>query len=270
MPHYIDAHSHLADSRLDLTRDDVMERARARGIEFHIQGGVGPEDWDQQVEISESYPGQIFPVFGLHPWWVVQHDQQVCESALGFLRNYLKSGVGLGELGLDYGPKIPSGSHALQKMIFEYQLKMAREFALPIILHVVHAHDDALAMLTQFGVPKGGIVHSFSETTEIAQRYLALGLTLSISGSVITRDSGKAFEKLKRTVLALGLDQIVIETDSPDQPPAGVSGHGAVLNEPANLWSVAEAVGRLKQVSAEVVLEASKKNLVRIFGLGVS
>ena len=109
-------------------------------------------------------------------------------------------------------------------------------------------------------------MHSFSETTEIAQRYLALGLTLSISGSVITRDSGKAFEKLKRTVLALPMDQIVLETDSPDQPPAGCSG----LNEPAHLWRVAEAVGRLKEVSPEVVLETSKKNLIRIFKLGVS
>lgn len=267
----IDAHNHLADPRFDSVREDVMGRALERGVVAAIQGGVGPEDWDKQLELVKAWPGRVFPCFGLHPWWVAAHSEQEAKQALALLPGYLEGGnsaapaVGLGELGLDFGVKISSEFHPLQEYIFEAQLKLARLMNLPLVLHVVRAHDRALEILKQTGVPvRGGIVHSFSETPSVARRYLEMGLVPSISGAVIARGSGKAFEKLRQSVVSLGLDQMVVETDAPDQ---GIGPEFLELNEPANLWEVARRVAALKGESAEAVLTRSKRTLIRIFSL---
>ncbi len=266
MKSLIDAHCHLADPRLAPVLDEVMARARSRGIEFFIQGGVGPDDWSRQLELSFREKG-ILPAFGLHPWWVDQKGDEDCERALTELDQRLalstQNGsprvVGLGELGLDYGPRTHEESRDRQLRVFRSQLILAKKHGLPLVLHIVHAHEEAIAELkTADTAGRGGIVHAFTGGPGLARRYCELGLTLSIGGPV----ARKGFESLKRAVVTLRPNQFVLESDSPDQPPPGYA-----LNEPASLWDVAEEVGRLRSEQASEVLQRSRDRLNEIFKL---
>ena len=112
----------------------------------------------------------------------------------------------------------------------------------------------------------GGIVHSFSGDLETARRYLSFDLIPSISAAVLSRGTGKAFETLRRTVLSLGPNEFVLETDSPDQPPVSEKGQP---NRPVNLISVARWVAAIRGEAFEAVLERSAETVKKIFKLKV-
>ncbi len=76
-----DAHSHLAEPRLDSERENFLKVAEAKGIRGWIQGGIEPADWDRQRALKARYPGQILTAFGLHPWWLADTDKSAVDSA---------------------------------------------------------------------------------------------------------------------------------------------------------------------------------------------
>lgn len=260
---YIDAHCHLADPKLADRIDDVIRACALKDIHAFVQGGIEPREWDEQLRLHERYPDVIFPCFGLHPWFVagrmgVNGDELKAgvERGLKLLPEYLPRAVALGELGLDLGPKTDASTFEYQKEIFSRQLKIARELEKPLVLHIVHAHSDAIRLLQENGpYPKGGLVHSFSGSFEIGRQYLDLGFTLSIGG-VVTRPG---YETLKRGIQKIPLDRLVIESDSPDQTP-----------DPTSLWSTAEAIVQLRGEAAgaaERILAFSTERLIGLFDL---
>lgn len=264
---FVDAHCHLTDPRLrPEVLDEMIARSRIAGVRAWIQGGVGPEDWDRQQDLARRYPGRIGVSFGLHPWWVTDQSDAHVEEGLLALEARVAECLAIGELGLDerkiagFPAEEREAIRKRQLRAFGGQLQIARKRQKPLILHIVQAHGKALEILGNSGGPPeaGGIVHAFSGPEEIARRYVDLGLALSVSG-VITR---KGFESLKKAVVSVPGDSLVIETDAPDQPLEGDSG----LNEPARLPRVADAVAALRGESREQVLKRSARNLRRIFG----
>jgi TatD DNase family protein len=175
--------------------------------------------------------------------------------------------VAVGELGIDLGPKTDLSTESYQIEIFVKQLEIAKKANLPLVLHIVKAHPQAIALLAEHGPwPRGGLVHAFSGSFEIAREYERLGFTPSIGG-VAAR---KGYETLKRALKHLPLESIVVESDSPDQIPDEYHGFEEGTNDPRSLWTVAEAICRQKKevgLTPEKVLEASRLNLFRIFGL---
>ena len=257
---YIDAHSHLADSRFDADRDAVVRRAISAGVGRFIQGGVDPDDWRKQLALRAQCPG-VIPCFGMHPWWVAQAAESQCEAAWELLVQMGSQSVGIGELGLDYLPCWDSSTHDRQRRWFIRQLELAINKDKPLVLHIVRAHDDALRILGEHGVPRrGGIVHAFSGSWELAQRYLSLGLHLSVGGPLVRASA----RKLARAVTCCPPERLLLESDAPDQPPPQFHGR---LNEPASITFVAETVAALKGLDAEQVLRQSTANSVLLFGL---
>lgn len=251
---WIDAHVHLADPRLKDEVGGVIARAQSRGIQQFVQGGVGPEDWALQSDLANKYPG-IFLCFGLHPYWVSGHSEDECEIALDQLARELPRAVALGELGLDFRPEIVHDRHAHQIQFFEKQLELASFAKKPIVLHIVKAQDEALKVFEHFGVPeKKGFVHSFNSGPLQAESYLKLGLLLSVGGP-LCRPNNKA---LRQAVEMIPLTSLLIETDSPDQPPPS---HQGKKNEPITLLEVASVVAEIKKMTPEEVLDMTSQNL---------
>jgi TatD DNase family protein len=274
---FIDAHCHLADHRLFKRIDAMLAAARDQQIGAFIQGGIHPADWDLQLELAERYPSVVYPCFGIHPWFVagrmgvtgLELKKQV-DHALEILPEYFSrkpGAVGIGELGIDLGPKTDPSTEAFQTEVFVRQLEIAQKANLPLVLHIVKAHPQAIALLAKHGPwPRGGIVHAFSGSYEIAREYERLGLTPSIGGVA----AKKGYETLKRALKRLPLESIVVESDSPDQIPDEYHGFEEGTNDPRSLWTVAEAICKQKNepgLTPEKVLEASRLNLFRIFGL---
>ena len=273
---FIDAHAHLADAKVSESELQMwMQEAQAAGISQWILGGVGPEDWERQKLLYAKFPHAFRMSFGLHPWWVAEREDRECDEGVMLLEAELDSHwragggqglVALGEAGLDFHERFSEETYLRQERVFVRQIQIARRLGLPLVLHVVQAHERALQLLELEldGVMTQGIVHSFSGSLPIAQRYLKLGLVPSISAAVITRDSGKAFEMLSRTLLSLAPNEFVLETDAPDQPPVDQKG---LKNRPVNLRRVAKRVAELRGETEETVLERSTARLKTIFGL---
>ncbi|WP_413291594.1 TatD family hydrolase [Bdellovibrio sp. HCB337] len=256
---WIDAHCHLADERLEAQLDNVISEAEGLGIHFFMQGGVGPEDWQRQRDLAQRYPGKIGLCFGLHPYWVAAHDEDLCEIALDQLAPLLPHALGIGEMGLDFRPHIMKDSRERQIGVFEQQLELAEAVQKPMVLHLVQAHEEALRIMDIWGVPASkGIVHSFNGSWGKAQDFLKRGLYLSIGGPVVWDQN----EKLHQVVKDMPLEFLLLESDSPDQPPPRFK---QSLNQPASLWDVAGKIGEIRGMPASEILEISTENFKRLF-----
>lgn len=261
---WIDAHSHLADPRWGADVDLAISEAQRSGISFFLQGGVGPEDWAAQEKLKVRYPENIGLCFGLHPYWVADHDEDLCEIALDGLAHILPRAMALGETGLDFRPHIMKDSRERQLDVFQQQLELSEACELPVVLHLVQAHDEALRMFDLWGVPKAGaIVHSFNASWPKAQDLLNRGLMLSVGGPVARADN----EKLHQAVRQMPLEFLLIETDSPDQPPPAFKGQ---RNPPGSLWEVAKAIGDLRKMTPTEILDITASNFRRIFADAVN
>lgn len=256
---WIDAHSHLADPRWGGDVDAALAEAMKLGIGFFLQGGVGPEDWAAQEQLKKKYPDQIGLCFGLHPYWVAEHDDEICDIAIDSLAHVLPNAMALGEAGLDFRPHIMKDSRERQIGLFQQQLELAEVTQLPLVLHLVQAHEDAFNIFNVWGVPTaGGLVHSFNASAHVAHEYIRRGLLLSVGGPVVRPDN----HKLHQAVKQMPLEYLLIETDSPDQPPPAYKGE---RNPPSSLWEVAKAVAAIRGMTPNEILDITASNFRRLF-----
>lgn len=260
---YIDAHSHWADQRLSQSPADLktrMQECLERRIDFFLQGGVDPADWQRQLDLKKLFPENIGLCFGLHPYFVSAHDENECEAALDALSLLLPQAMALGEAGLDFRPHIMKDSRELQIEMFENQIELAKAFSKPMVLHLVQAHEKALQIFDIWRAPqKGGLVHAFNGSLDIAEKYFEKGFLISVGGAVTFEKNRKLRDCIKR----MPLEYLLLESDSPDQAPEGWQG----LNNSTSIYRVAEAIALIRNISAFDVLEVNTSNFKRLFSL---
>lgn len=234
---HLDSHCHLDDPRLASDSPAVAQRATAAGVTSAIVPGV---DLEGLARPLPAMPGMtLHRAAGLHP--AVPHP----EGALDVLEDALRAGglVALGECGLDRRFRREDDVER-----FHAQLDLAAAYDLPVILHVVHAHEEALAALKRRSLR--GVIHAFAGPWPLAKRYLERGIVLGIGG-IGTWPTAK---RLHETIRACPPDGFVLETDAPDLSPSWIRGQ---RNEPAELPGIASAVAELRGTSPPEVLAAS-------------
>ncbi|NMG27688.1 TatD family hydrolase [Aromatoleum evansii] len=243
----IDTHIHLDAAEFDPDREAVIAAARAAGVGRFVVPGVEVANFDKVAALSDAH-GDIVHAFGIHPLYVAG----ACTDDLDVLQERLANGraVAVGEIGLDFYAE--NFDRATQEQYFVEQLKLARRFGLPVILHVRRAVDDILKHLRRIEVP-GGIAHAFNGSRQQADAFIALGFRLGFGGAM-TFDGSRRIRNLAAT---LPLDSIVLETDAPDIPPAWAQGG---RNEPADLRRFAEVLAGLRGLSVAEIAEATGRN----------
>ena len=166
--------------------------------------------------------------------------------------------MALGEAGLDFRPHIMKDSESRQIEFFENQIELAKAFEKPMVLHIVQAHEKAQQIFHLWDPPeRGGFVHAFSGSYETAKTYIDKGFLISVGGAVTFEKNHKLQDCIKK----LPLEYLLLESDSPDQAPEGWSG----LNQSTSLYSVAEKIGLIRNISAFDVLEVNTSNFKRLF-----
>lgn len=258
----IDAHCHLDSERLGAPVDEVVAEARAAGVSAIVMAGVDPAGWRRQRAIAARHAG-VHPVFGIHPQVVPELGCERLEEAYVALEEMIvrERPVALGELGLDRLSEATKAALPRQIDVFREQLRMARRFELPVVLHLLRADEPALEVLREEGLPAaGGVVHSFSGSAEFARRLLALGLHLSFSGTLTFTQS----RRLREAAAIAPRDRVLVETDAPDQSPEPVRGRP---NRPAHLGYVVEALARVRGWSVAETAEVTADNARRLFAL---
>jgi TatD DNase family protein len=260
---YVDAHSHWADIRMDQSDKGLeicIRQCAEKGIDFFLQGGVNPEEWARQIHIQKKYPENFGLCFGLHPYFVSDHTVEDCELALDQLTSLLPLAMALGEAGLDFRPHIMKESELLQIEMFENQIELAKAFQKPMVLHIVQAHDKAIQIFNLWDVPERlGLVHAFSGSYDTAKKYIDKGFLISVGGAVTLEKNSKLQDCIKK----IPMEYLLIESDSPDQPPEGWSGP----NNSTSIYKVAEKIGLIRNISVFDVLEVNTSNFKRLFRL---
>jgi len=176
--------------------------------------------------------------------------------------------VAIGEIGLDHfqsrigSPGVHEEDLAQQEFFFVEQLKLARKYDLPVLLHIRRANDQVLKNLRRIRVP-GGIAHAFNGSLQQAQEYLKLGFKLGFGGAfTYTRATN-----LRKLAAELPLESIVLETDGPDIPPEWIAKQ---RNEPAELPRIAATLADLRGIGVEVVATQTTKNTLSVLRLETS
>ncbi len=271
MPSWIDTHCHLDASEFGDTTVLVRARAAANGVVHCVIPAVRPANFDA-VRLLAHESGDSYAL-GIHPLCV----KEAAESDLSSLREHLARDIGdprlvaVGEIGLDFFvPELcASPLREKQEHFYLQQLKLAREFNLPVILHVRRSADRLLKHLrtiAQNGQNWRGIAHAFNGSDVQAREFIKLGFKLGFGGAV-------TFERalqLRSLAVNLPLGAIVIETDSPDIPPKWLyktvaerrTGQLQLSNEPAQLPRIAAAVAALRGIPLESLAAATQANAI--------
>lgn len=251
----IDSHCHLNLEQFDDDRDEVIARALGDGVSAIVNIGYDRESARQTVELLERFPF-FYGVVGVHP-----HDADTCDDSLvEGIKGYLEHPrvVGVGEIGLDfYRDHSPRDT---QRHVFKRMIRLARDRDYPIVIHCRDAFDEVVETLAGEASHYTGIFHAFAGSEDQVKRVLDLGFHVGIGGVLTYRNSS-----LAKTLRAIPLDRMVLETDSPYLTPHPWRGR---RNEPSYVTHVARAVADIKKVSQAEVAHATTENLYAALAIG--
>ncbi|MGI9274914.1 MAG: TatD family hydrolase [Endozoicomonas sp.] len=258
-----DSHCHLDFPDFDPDRQDVLEQCMNSGVEAICIPATEAETWSRVMEtIERSGPGvRQYAALGMHPCFMDKHREEHLKLLYEQLAARTPGVVAVGEIGLDY--YLENSDRDAQKKLFQQQLDIAKSFNLPVILHVRKAHDDALKILRQLELARGGIVHAFSGSEQQAHQYIKLGFKLGFGG-VITYPRAR---KTRHLAATLPLEAIVLETDSPDMPLYGCQGR---RNSPVMVARVASELAALRKEEDKTIAKQTAFNCCTLFGVNLT
>ena len=254
----IDSHTHLDFPDFDADRQQLLTRSKALGVEQMVVLGVYQRNWQRLWDLVQT-DNQLYAAFGLHPVYLNEHrPEHVTELGQWLSRLAAHPQLcAVGEIGLDYF--LPELDREAQQQLFEAQLQLAADFQLPALLHVRRSHAQVIATLKRFKLQRGGIVHAFAGSREEAREYIKLGFKLGLGGAATWPQA----LRLRKVIVDLPLDAIVLETDSPDMAPAMYPNQ---RNSPEHLPDICQALAEVMGISPERLAEATTANARELFG----
>ena len=246
----VDSHCHLDFAKED-ERAGIIARARGAGVRTLLTISTKLEEFPTVRSIAESDP-DIWCSVGVHP-----HEAGVEPAAPDTLVALTKHPkvVGIGETGLDFFYE--HSPREQQAHVFRAHLAAARETGLPIIVHTRDADPETIAILEEEKA-QAGVIHCFSTGRELAERAVALGFYISISGIATFKNA----QALRDIIRDLPLERLLVETDAPYLAPVPMRGK---TNEPAFVAYTAALVAQLKNVTPDELARATTENFFRLF-----
>jgi TatD DNase family protein len=250
-----DSHAHYDDAQFDEDREQLLGWVlQEKGVSGVINMGADLEGCRATVELTRRYD-YIYGGVGIHP----ECARDLPEDWLTQVREMLKEPkiVALGEIGLDYHwlDECPKDR---QKEVFAAQLELAKELAVPVVIHDREAHADVLEFLQKY--QPAGVVHCFSGSWETAREILKLGMYIGLGGVVTFKNARHAVEVAQN----LPLDRLLLETDAPYMAPVP---HRGKRNDSSLIAHVAEKIGELRGMDPQAVVEIAGENTRRLFGI---
>lgn len=252
----IDSHSHIYAEEFDADRDEVIARAREAGVKHIILPNENLTSLDRVLATTESYPGYVSPTIGLHPEEI--HDDYRTE--LASLKQRLDADdryVAIGEIGIDlYWDQTYREE---QMEVLDTQLHWCKEKDLPFIIHCRSGLNECLSVMDNFGeeLPRG-VFHSFTETPEAVEEVRRRGdFYFGVNGIVTFKKS-----KVKEILPVVGLDRLLLETDSPYLAPVP---HRGQRNESSFVANVCDFVAQQYGITPTELDAITTENVMRLF-----
>lgn len=251
----IDVHCHLEAEEFRDDLEEVVQNAKSVGLIKLITSSVTPEQWEKSLWLSQQYP-EIECTWGIHPWYV---REDYFKDLNRLLTDWVNKIVAIGEIGLDL--KIANPPYELQEKFFIRQLEIAKEINLPVVIHCRGAFSQLIGIINKIGMPeRGGIIHAFKGSPEIVEQLIPHKIFFSLGCGITYRYSSKR-EKILNQIYP---NHLLVETDSPDIPPAGQSG---IRNVPSNIILVLSALTEYLKVSELEIAKNTTNNAKKVFNL---
>ncbi|MBS1186120.1 MAG: putative deoxyribonuclease YjjV [Burkholderiaceae bacterium] len=252
---WIDTHCHLEAPEFAGDEDALAQQAAALGVSQIVIPAIDHDSFARVAALAQRQPNCSYAL-GIHPLYV----PQAVDADLDALRQALAARlsdpklVAMGEIGIDFF--IPeyttSPLRERQEHFFVEQLKLAREFELPVLLHIRRAQDTILKHLRRIR-PPGGIAHAFNGSLQQAQAFIELGFKLSFCGTCTYERA----QQVRRLAAELPLESLVIETDAPDLAPVWLHGQ---RNSPLVLPQIGQTLAALRGIAPESLAQATTAN----------
>jgi len=247
----IDSHCHLVKEYYD-NIDEIIARAKECNVTTFFNIGTNTKENKEILSLIDKYP-KMYGAIGIHP----SQTSKATEEDLKFIEDNLKNKkiIAIGEIGLDY--HYPNTDKESQITWFKHQLKIAENHQIPVIIHSRDAVEDTINILKDYKVK--GIIHSFAENLEIANKYIDLGFLLGINGVLTFKNS-----KLAEVIKQVPLEYIVLETDCPYLTPDPFRGK---KNEPKYIAEITTFLSKIKKADINEIASITSKNLADFFDI---
>ncbi|WP_029189930.1 TatD family hydrolase [Vibrio anguillarum] len=252
----IDTHAHIYAAEFDHDRDEVVQRAKAQGIEAILLPNIDLASIEPMLKTEAAYPELCRSMMGLHPCYVDGNVKQTLAVIESWLDKY--PFIAIGEIGIDlYWDKT---FQAEQEMAFVTQLNWAKERDLPVVIHTRDSITQTLQLLEkeQDG-SLSGVFHCFGGTLEEAKAINELGFHLGIGGVSTFKNGG-----MDKVLPHLDMNFVLLETDCPYLAPVP---HRGKRNEPAYTTLVAKRIAELTELSLVEVNNITNTNANSLFKL---
>jgi len=251
----VDSHCHIDMPEFDADRSEVVARARDAGLAELLIVGEADESGGLARALRVAEQLGLPVTAGVHPHQAKLATETTYDEIRGLARE--RRIVAIGEVGLDfhydYSPR------DTQRGVFRRQVRLARDVALPLVVHTREADDETAGLLEEEGANEaGGVIHCFTGGPELARRALALGFYISFSG-IMTFPRAEVIQQVAREVPA---DRLLVETDAPFLAPPP---HRGKRNEPAFVVEVARKLAALRGASLEEIGQAARRNYATLF-----
>lgn len=249
-----DTHTHLYSEAFNEDRTEVIQRAIDNNVKRFFIPAIDSETTQAMYDLEKQFPEHVFSMMGLHPASVsetVEEELRHVEEELAKRKFYA-----VGEIGIDlYWDK---SFFEAQRKAFKHQIKLAKKYKLPIVIHCREAFDEVFEVLEEEkSEDLYGIFHCFTGTKTQAEQAISYNMKLGIGG-VVTFKNGK----IDQFLAEIELKHIVLETDSPYLAPKLYRGK---RNESSYILKIAEKLSEIYGVSLEEVAAQTTQNSLEVF-----
>lgn len=262
----IDTHCHIDDPQYQDELPAFLQQQKEGGVEAILVPGVDVHSIDTVLPLCAQYPDYLYPALGLHPEEVKDDWEQQWDAIRAKIEETRREGrlIAIGEIGLDY--HWDTTYKEQQHIVFREQLLLARRLNLPVMVHIRDAMEDTYRILHEVASledetlqPLRGVVHCFTGSREMAEKFIALGFDLGIGGVLTFKNC-----KLADTLRHIPLQHLVLETDAPYMAPVP---HRGQRNESRWMTCVAERLADVYLVSTEDAKRVTTANAKALFGI---
>ena len=259
---FIDSHCHIDGEAFDADRDEVVERARQAGVKAMLNIGTGDprgDDFKKAVAAAEKHEN-VFASVGVHPHDAKLYDDEAEKHLIELIKSSEKV-IAWGEIGLDF--YYDHSPREVQEDVFRRQIRTAAELNLPVIIHSRDADAETVDILREECSGsnfRGGIMHCFGGSAEMARNLIEIGFLISFAGNV----TFKKADNLREAARVVPLEKLLIETDCPFLTPVPFRGK---RNEPAFVVHTAKFLAEFYGVELETLANRTTENFVNFFDL---
>lgn len=252
---FIDTHCHFDFPPFTGDEAASIERATQAGVEKILVVATEASRFERVLALAADYDA-LYAALGMHPMFIEQHTDAGLEQLERCLISRPEKLVAIGEIGLDLYREDPQFER--QQALLDAQLRLAKRYDLPVILHSRRTHDKLAMQLKRHNLPRTGVVHGFAGSLQQAQRFIDLGYKIGVGGTITYPRASKT-----RDVMAqLPLGALLLETDAPDMPLNGFQGQPNRPERAANVFAV---LCELRAESPEEIAETLWNNTKILF-----